>query len=292
MGATPRSHRYQIPMSTRNSDVQQLAQCPGSWLLKHVHEDEQAEATYFELGSALHEGIEHTIKKDWDLDQALFCVTERIGWWFHQLDSQPIETSSRGVNSIIDDADRMMRSWFKWVHPDSDKRHPYYDFYNWPPKVEVPFTRTHPDLEYPVWGSIDAIFSNDGGHMAVVDWKSGTSRQRDSNQLHFYMFGFDAELIEDAWFHHLDRKQKRSVIQEADPYPGDRVVLRRIQQAEREKEQIVGGGPVQFNPDWWCGFCTVAARCPVEGEERVANKKALKRHLQLVRPLVDITPAA
>lgn len=293
MGSTPRQHRFQIPMATRSTDVAELKKCPGSWLLKHTREAEQSEATYFELGSALHEGIEVTILEDLDLDQALALVTGRIEDWLADLGDAPVlESSKRGVDTILQDSERMMRSWFKWVHPDSDKRHPTYEDYAWPPRVEVPFQRWAKGLRYPVWGSIDAVFEHKytADHSAIVDWKSGSSRQRDSNQLHFYQFGLERRAAEGvrAWFHHLDRKQGRSVIQEADPYPGDSVVRRRIQAAEDMKTQIVNGGPVPFKPDWYCNYCPVQHVCPKEGVDPSANRATLRRTLKLVKPLREI----
>lgn len=283
-------------MSTRNTDIGDIQKCPGAWFLKNIHEEDKQEATYFELGSALHEGIETTIAEDLDQDQAVALVVGRIEDWIAGLDHQPLESSTRGVDTILDDGERMMINWFKWVHPDSDKRHPIYDEYHWPPRVEVPFYRTDTRLAYPVWGSIDAVFtakSGTDGAFGIADWKSGTSRQRDSNQLHFYMYGSDLD-IGRGWYHHLDRQQKRSVIQEAEPYPGDAVIIRRIQATEQVKDRLLDEQVVQFNPDWWCQWCNVRDHCPKETTAQHPSDAmiSLRRSLKLARPMETIERVA
>lgn len=293
MASTPRPHRFAIPMATRSTDVADLAKCPGAWILKLFHEQDQADATYFELGSALHEGIEVTVREDLDLDQATTLVVGRIEDWLSQIvktSSRVLESSTRGMDTMLDDATRMMANWFRWVHPDSEKRHPAYSDYHWPPRVEVPFYRTAPGLRYPVWGSIDAIFTaktQAPGHFAIVDWKSGTSRQRNSDQLHFYTFGSELD-VGAAWFHHLDRVQARAVVQEADPYPGDTVVRRRIRAAEDMKDYILTKQRVKFEPSVLCNWCTVREFCPQEGSDKQQNMLDLSRMLKLARPMHDI----
>lgn len=293
MGSTPRQHRYQIPLATRSTDISTIAQCPGSWALKLFYEKEQAEASYFHLGSQLHETIEVAINMALDLDWALRHLNAGIDRRLEVLTaaSHVLESSKRGVASMRDDGERMLRQWFKTVHPDSDKRLPIYDEYEWPPRTEVPFSGGGA-TKYPQWGSIDAWFEGKNpDYSAFVDWKSGTSKQRNSDQLHFYIYGaaVDPETT-GAWFHRLDMKQSRSIIQKADPYPGDDVVRQRILATEAVKDSLVKGKYPKFIPSALCNWCPVQQFCPADGDyrNREENARNLRSMLKLARGMETI----
>ena len=282
-----------MPLATRSTDVADLGKCPGAWLLKLIYEDQKAEASYFALGSALHDGIDITIKEDLSLEQALTIVEGQIEDWLSQIaktSSQRIlESSSRGVDTILDDAQRMMKNWWKFTHPSSPDRLLLYEQYEWPPRTEVAWEREDPETTYPVWGSIDAIFDKkDSTEIAIVDWKSGTSRQRNSDQLHFYQFGYGYMPGDIAWFHHLDRVRKHYVIQDAEPYPGDAAVRQRVLATEAIKQFILEDGRATFNQDWWCGWCSVQEFCPVEGADKAGNLANLERAMVYLRPMEQI----
>lgn len=325
LGNTPRAHRFQLPMATRNTDVSTLHDCPGRWVLTHLRETEQAEASFFILGSLLHEAIERAILMDMDEDWSLSAMhkaidreLERIqcqpcsgeGWFQGPVDNTDIdecprcngtgyamptiETSKRGFDTMHEDAERMLKQWFWSVHPDSPKRLETYNEYEWPPRVEVPFT-SPPDetcTKYPVWGSIDAVFEHKStAYVALVDWKSGTSKQRTDDQLHFYQFGIALDYaVGDAWFHHLDKVQKRSIIQEVGPWPGTAVVRQRILATEAIKDSIIEGEYPQFNPSFLCNYCPVQHLCPADGDarNREENGATLRRMLKHARPMVEI----
>jgi hypothetical protein len=263
-------------------------------------EQQQAEASFFILGSALHTAIENAIVFDMDEDWALGGLNatlnreiERVVDAINKNDVRVIESSKRGFDTMIEDAERMLRNWFKFVHPDSDKRLPIYDGYDWPPRTEVAFMSpaVRAGTAFPVWGSIDAIFYGKEG-VAHVDWKSGASRQRNSDQLHFYAFGMQEGNAEGfaTWFHHLDKVQARSIIQHADPYPGDDAVRARILATEAIKGAICAGEYPQFNADWYCNYCPVQHYCPVEGDvrNRDANAQNLRSMLRLARPMTEL----
>jgi hypothetical protein len=286
-------------MATRSTDVSMMKDCPGRFALTCFYEKEQAEASFFILGSQLHETIEVSIVMDLDLDQALTHARAGIDRELERISDAPrkIESSKRGFDSMHDDAARMLRNWFKFVHPDSGKRLEIYDEYEWPPQVEIPFMFP-PSLagtKYPVWGSVDAIFKNKASvEHALVDWKSGTSRQRTDDQLHFYQFGLSTLEVENAWFHHLDRVRKGSIIQEVGPWPGSDTIRQRILATEAIKESILEDGYVNFNPDWYCNYCPVQHVCPADGDvrNRETNLTNLSRMLQLARPMETIERVA
>lgn len=300
MGSTPRQHRYQIPLATRSTDISTIAQCPGSWALKLFYEKEQAEASYFHLGSQLHETIEVAINMALDLDWALRHLNAGIDRRLEVLTaaSHVLESSQRGVDSMRDDAERMLRQWFKTVHPDSDKRLPIYDEYEWPPSTEVPISRSpeYSKTVYSQWGSVDAVFlhrTEEG--VALIDWKSGTSRQKSSDQLHYYMYvgshlGGGILSNRTGWFHHLDKVQPRSIIQMADPYPGDDVVRQRILATEAVKDSLVKGKYPKFIPSALCNWCSVQQFCPADGDyrNREENARNLRSMLKLARGMETI----
>jgi hypothetical protein len=278
-------------MATRSTDVAMMGQCPGRWVLTNFMEQQQAEASFFILGTQLHESIEVAINLDLDEDQTLRHARAGIERELERIADaeRVIESSKRGFDSMHEDAERMLRNWFKFVHPDSSKRLPIYDEYAWPPRTEVAFILPPQGHSYPVWGSIDAMFFK-GPNIALADWKSGTSRQRSSDQLHFYEYGLNTLEAGAAWFHHLDKVQARSIIQHADPYPGDDAVRQRILATEAIKDAICNGEYPQFNPDWYCNYCPVQHHCPVEGDvrNREQNMVNLRRMLQLARPMTEI----
>lgn len=290
MGSTPRNHRYQIPLATRSTDISTIAQCPGSWALKLFYEKEQAEASYFHLGSQLHETIEVAINMALDQDWALRHLNAGFDRRLEVLAaaSHVLESSKRGVDSMRDDGERMLKQWFWSVHPDSSKRLPIYDEYEWPPATEFPFN-ADVGTKYPAWGSVDAVFVDSMGGEAVVDWKSGTAKQKSSDQLHYYMLGLGG-YVERGWYHRLDMKQPRSIIQMADPYPGDDVVRQRILATEAVKDSLVEGKYPKFIPSALCNWCPVQKFCPADGDyrNREENARNLRSMLKLARGMETI----
>ena len=286
-------------MATRSTDVSMMGQCPGRWVLTNFYEAEQAEASFFILGTLLHQTIEAVINCDIDEDWAMRYFNEALLRELERVDASParrIESSKRGFDTLREDGERMLRNWFRSVHPDSAKRHPIYDDYEWPPRTEVGFDRPPQGHRYPAWGSMDALFLRRGGvgagTGAIVDWKSGTSKQRSFDQLDFYRFGSGWHV--DAWFHHLDKVRNSAIIQMADPYPGDEVVRQRILETEAIKERIVNGEMPEFNPDWYCNYCPVQQFCPADGDvrDRPENQRKLESMLCLAKPLESIERVA
>ena len=191
MGSTARQHRYQVPLTNRSTDLSVLTDCPGKYLLTLLHEKDQANASFFGLGTLLHEGIELAIDSDLSKDYTVKTwVPDRVVEVlkaFDESDRRLIQSSQRGIDTMLDDAQRMMAQWFDKVHPDSKTRLPIYDDYEWPPQTEVFFY----DSKKNVWGSVDAVFQHatKPAVRAIVDWKSGTKKQKTSFQLHFYLYG-------------------------------------------------------------------------------------------------------
>lgn len=293
MGKTPRTNLTQLPMPTRSTEAS--TECFGRVVLSYLREDDQADASFFVLGDILHQVIEDAIKFDRDLIDALNEAGSMIDE-AHTLiggsEHVKIESTQRGFGTMHDDADRMIRNWFNHVHPDSDKRHPIYDDYEWPPRTEVPFIRDA-GTKYPIWGSVDTIFTpkfeSDVSRRMIVDWKSGVKRPDSDFQLNFYRFGTqDTEAT--AHYHMLDRVQKRSIVVEAEEYPGDAQVLDAIRLTERRKDAIVKGYYPKFRPDWYCGYCPVQHVCPADGDprNRDRNRKDLEKLLKKVEKMEEI----
>lgn len=286
MGNTPRTHTLQIPLPIRSTEAS--AECFGRQVLTWVREEDAAPAVFFDLGTLVHEVIEYSIERDWTLDDALAFVDQQHEIMHDHLQSNDaISGSVRTLSTLRDDATRMATNWFAHVHPDSDKRHPVYDEYVWPPQTEVRFNG-HID-GIPVWGTIDAIFDHKHTNPPrIVDWKSNRKRPSDSFQLDFYRLG--AQIPEaDAHFHMLDRIRKSSIVVEAEPVAYRRTTSR-VRQALANKESVLRGELPEFIPGWYCNYCPVQHICPADGhpDNRLDNKKELVRLLSKVEVLPEI----
>ena len=294
MGSTLRDHRYQIPLATRSTDISTMETCPSRFVLSLYHEHDEAHASFFGLGSALHETIERGILEDLILADMIDDVTMRVANFMIETrdsDRRIIETSKRGIDTMGADAERMIINWFNHVHPDGNTRHPIYNDYEWPPKVEQSFERTAASAgtQYPVWGSVDAVFQHrraeNAGQYMIVDWKSGTQKQRTDFQLNFYRFGIGMGDTP-AHFHHLDRVRKNAIVQQADPYPGDSVMTTMIRNTEKVKLSILDGEIPEFTPSFLCPYCPVQEYCPVEGwPSKSRNRRNLRSMVDLAVPL-------
>lgn len=293
MGDTKRNHIYEIPMATRSTDVSMMNQCAGRWALTLLREPEQADASFFIRGEGLHRAIEIAIKRNVDLDKMKTWIDTWIQQTLEQLGSRrSIESSRSGFDTMSEDAERMLTNWFRFVHPDSDKRHPLYDDYEWPPRVELPFERSiNTGTRYPVWGSIDALFTSKGmtKHHRIVDWKSNTQKPDSHFQLQFYRFGMGLGNTP-ANFHMLDRIRQPSIVVEAEDYPGDDFIRKAIHETENVKLRLLDGVIPDFNPDWYCNYCSVQHLCPVDGDprNRKENLRILKRRVKLAVPLTVV----
>lgn len=298
MGSTPRERLTQIPLPTRSTEAG--TECFGRIVLSYLREDEQADASFFILGDMLHQAIELTIINDWDWDRAWEWLEAGIRICLDgvRLSENPkLDSSQRSFDTMLSDARRMLKNWFTQVHPDSEKRHPVYDDWQWPPLVEQPFYRTDLGTRYPVWGSVDAVFQQPmvpktiklgQPDYLIVDWKSGVKRPQDDFQLNFYRFGMGAREAK-AHYHMLDRVQKRAVVVEAGKYD-EREIRQAISVAERRKDAVLKGTLPKFEPDWYCSWCPVQHICPEGGDyrDRKQNLKDLRKAVKQAEPLLEI----
>jgi hypothetical protein len=288
MGATPRDRLTQIPMPTRSTEAG--GDCYGRTVLSYLRADEQRPASFFILGDILHRTIEYTINNDLDLDDTLIRLDLELAYQLGEMrDKIVVEGLNRNMESMPEDGERMITNWFAHVHPDSDKRHPFYDDFHWPPSTEVPFHNDNLGTRFPVWGSIDALFVGKSGPGALVDWKSSVKRPDSNFQLDYYRFG--AELQDHrAAFHMLDRVRKQSIVLEAGPFPGEQEIREAISLTERAKQFTVAGQMPKFSPGWQCGYCTVQHICPVDGDprNRDRNEKVLVSLLTRAEALQEI----
>ena len=271
MGQTPRDRVTQIPLPTRSTEAG--ADCEGRTYLSYLREDQVRPASFFILGDVLHRAIQSSIVDNWTLDRAKAEITTMIDQALEpHRNTIIVEGMQRSVASMPEDADRMITNWFAHVHPDSDKRHPFYDDYQWPPATEVPFYKANLGTRFPVWGSVDTLFAHkDNVGTAIVDWKSGVKKPPTQFQLDYYRFGMEAPQAVAA-YHMLDRVRKQSIVLEADPYPGDLYIREAISSTERTKQQVVAGVLPKFSPGWQCNYCPVQHICPADGDTRNRSK--------------------
>lgn len=288
MGNTPRDNRWQVPMTTRSSDVSTMKDCAGRWALQLFYEGEELPSTYFGLGSAIHETIERTIIEDLDCDQALVDVAQRIQRWQEQAIKAPkiLDSSSRTFEGMHSDANRMIHNWFRFAHPDSKKRHPVYSSYQWPPTTEVPF------FTGATWGSVDTVYypKKDKDPHLIVDWKSGARVPGSDFQLNFYRAGLDMTGAR-AGYHMLDRVRLSSVFVEAAPYVDGLGISRSVARTQQMKQALLDHKMPEFTPGWQCDYCNVRPFCPEKGDDKRKNKKRLRAHLKLAQPVTIMSGA-
>lgn len=265
-----------------------------------THDEETTPATFFGLGDSIHDAIFQAITRDLTLDQTLRVVLESISCWQAELHALPIQTAKRTLESMATDAERIIRSWFRWIHPSSPDRLHILDGYLWPPRAEVPFRLTPEEsgTEYGVWGTVDAIFDPKPGRdlpPLILDWKSSVRRVWDTGhvgQLDFYRFGLrtpdaDAALV------YLDRTRAKDVLAKAGPYPGDPRVRRGIIAAEVAKQRIIETKVAPFNVGPQCRRCPVRAICPklstgTERKERIAELRDTLSRLEPMTELMEV----
>lgn len=289
MGSTPRQRTTQIPMPTRSTEA--AAECEGRTYLTYLREPDVRPAIFFVLGDVLHRTIEASIVQDFDLVQAKMYLLGILTRELELLEGKVVvEGSARNIDTMAEDADRMITNWFAHVHPDSENRHPFYDDYQWPPLTEVPFYSNSLGTRFPVWGRIDTVFEAqlgrgvpiDGlGYFAIVDWKSGNKRPDSQFQLDYYRFGAELPHARAA-YHMLDRIRKSSIVVEAEPYPGDTYIREAISKTERTKLAVVAGVMPKFSPGWQCSYCPVQHVCPADGDPR-KRKKNERELVSLIR---------
>jgi hypothetical protein len=263
-------------MATRHSDIKAIFSCPGAWTLKALGREERP-ASFFHLGNCVHAGIAASIIEDLSLEDSITHVGNQVEQAIERVRGQtPLETKTRGIDSMHSDAMMLIENWYRAVHPSSPDRLAEYQDLDWPPKVEIPYLRSAESAgtQYDLYGTIDAIFEDRDGALVVVDWKSGTRRQKDSRQLDTYRFGIEAPEAR-AWYHNLSLARP---IQMADPYPGDRVVRSRVLAVEAINEATIRDRRTSFKPGPLCRFCPMAAHCPVRGDRatRAVNLEQLR----------------
>jgi hypothetical protein len=243
----------------------------------------QADASFFILGTQVHSGIARAITESLDLDQTITHITSGISGELERANTRIVETQSRTIAGIYDDATRLITAWFSQVHPDSNSRLPEYGLLKWPAVVEQKFTlpASEAGTRYPVTGTIDAIFERQSGRHAIVDWKCGTRTQRSDAQLqHYRMISRLGDA--DAWFHNLDKP--RAIIQHAEEY-NEAAARQRAIGTEGVKTTMLDREYPIFNPGPLCGTCVVWAHCPARRgsrNDREANASDLRIRLRQI----------
>jgi hypothetical protein len=110
---TPRPTTQHIPLPTRSTDVRTIQECPLSWFLTLTRPDAVRPATYYGIGSAVHETIQATIERELTRDQAVGLAGAKIDGWKAQVAGQRVmQTRDRTLASMHDDAERMIRNWW------------------------------------------------------------------------------------------------------------------------------------------------------------------------------------
>lgn len=284
---TIRQSRHDLPLATRASEVKQLNDCPMSYALRLVAERDMAEASFFALGEIVHECLAAVVTDDLTEDQAIDFVIERIDARRLSIDPETvIETTKRTLDSMPEDAIRMVRSYFRWVHPSSTERLPLFDEYRYPPRVEQTYVRTDLGTLAPAYGTLDAVYEakDPSQPNLIVDFKGSVRKVSDDFQLQMYRL-LSGQPEARAVFVYLDRKQARAMIQDAEPYPGDAAVISKIRMAETIKARIIETARARAAPGRHCGTCTARTVCPIQlGTD--ASMAFVARRLKNLKPVL------
>jgi hypothetical protein len=75
---------------------------------------------------------------------------------------------------------------------------------------------------------------------------------------------------------------------EADPYPGDEVVLQRIREAELIKEALLRDERTHFVRKGHCRTCPSKDFCPAVGPDPAQHKRDLLAWVKQARPMVEV----
>ncbi len=268
-------HVPTIPGWNRSSDVRNLAltdACGMNSVLNWLYPDEVQGAVWWVLGSSLHAGIELTIKGDLTFDEGLFeCLLEMKMLLYANRDVGTIESSSprrkRSLETVEDDIRTMFRTWWDAVHPSSKTRLHWYDDYDWPPVTEY-MIKLPSEIAYTgaaLFTEVDAIFSGgpEDRPIAIVDWKTGSSKSADESQLHIYRYGLKGLTFEGSfigWFHHLDADK----VQIVDPYLGDTAIVHWLKTAAAYKRAMIAENTIPATNSYLCrNYNNAQKLCPV-----------------------------
>lgn len=266
-----------IPGWNRSSDVRNLVltdACNMNTVLNWLYPDEVQGTVWWVLGSALHKGIELTILED---------LTHQLGLDACRLEMQillhanrkvdTLESSSkrrkRSLYTIEEDLERLYLNWWNGVHPSSKDRNHLYDDYSWPPVVEY-MVRVPEAPGAALYTEIDAIFVDGPSDrpVAIVDWKSGSSKTAAEAQLHIYRYGLHHEggwFPEGAgpmvgWFDHLEHNKRQIV----DPYVGDTTVAHWLTMTRAYKEAMIETNSIVATNSYLCkNYNNAKGLCPV-----------------------------
>jgi hypothetical protein len=250
--------------------------CPMDTVLNWLYSDEVAGTVWWVLGSSLHKGIELTILNDLSFEDGLReCILESQILLHANLKvgtiESPVKNRKRDLSTMKSDMKAMFTTWWNAVHPSGADRLHWYDDYSWPPKVE--YMISLPDevkrSGAALFTEVDAIFEDgpEDRPVAIVDWKTGSSKTSDPNQLHIYRYGLHQEggwYPEGTgptvgWFHHLNENK----IQLVDPYVGDTVVRHWLQATSDYKKAMVENNTIVANPSYLCrNFNNAQPLCP------------------------------
>lgn len=278
-----------ISLATRASDIAAIGRCPGGLVLKMVHPEAQAPTAWYLKGNAVHATIEASVLQDLDLDGAQAFAGAWVDRELEAVATPIIETSQVSLLFLRDDVRTLLTNFFQQVHPDSPARLPIYDEYEWPFQPEIRFSRSAEECgtKYPVSGTVDALFTRKGGDgHAIVDWKSGSKKIEDTSQPNHYRLGLNQPEAH-AWFHHLARVHRDSIIQQADPFNEGAARQRAIATEAIKDATFIDKRYPLFHPGVLCQTCPMQSVCPARGsrvdrESRAQDLRLRLRQVELV----------
>lgn len=265
-----------LPVWTRSTDIRDLLECQMKWLLKRLF-DPDFQATWFPLGTGVHQGVYDILIEGSTLEAAIEDTADLINEMLAAATATGIPirgTKRRTEATIFADAERMLRKWHDSVMKAGVSEYANLDLASAMGEVVVSVPaekiggvgsmRTTVDAIIPLYDRTDVDY-------VIVDWKSGATASAAPLQLQTYLFALrndpNSPLYQiepsrvEMWFHHIDF----SKIQRVDDYPGDDYIKTLIQWTEATKQRMRDTGFAPAHPDWFCDYCTVRSHCPAWG---------------------------
>ena len=235
--------------------------CGIEWIWDRVNERYGIESTprsYFERGTLGHAMIEAHLNGDVDPMEILKSYIPPEGDW--------LETTKCTKEGILDEVYTLYDKWTTQYRTLEE----YQDIYTI--DTEVTLKCVTPNGT-PISTEADAIFTYNGGSVALADWKLGTSKSGKAMQLYTYWYCMRrTEYVDDrhpfrAWFHYPSYAKPIVHIKD---YPGDTFIEAYIDNAQIQRTE----GPYLPNPDWFrCSQCEWKDKCPLWGGDWEETRK-------------------
>lgn len=265
---TPKpTNSIKVPLYSRASD-RSIEECNFRWHAERSGRVEIAAASWFDIGTAMHNVYERGIQRKWKTvkpyrTHAVKEVTTLVS-------DGLMGSMAAGVNYLtskhrpIDDwhletlAEELAESFFENVieNPPAWLPDVYSDHWLLEHNVRIPSNTPHWDFEAGASTTIDALWG-DTRNFLLVDWKTGRSRSSDPRQLQFYRYllelqGWEASTSVWGAFFHAEYGTWQ-IVEEYNPDEVEHLIA---------TSQNLKKARPEPRPSWLCDYCPAREICP------------------------------